>query len=135
MNNRTNLRLLLSVFLVGSVLISACAATSSVRIGWACFNGAQKLDCSYREFSGREVGTQRLEAGQAVTVQYDIDVDSGVLSFMIEDPSGQEIFTVSLTEPLEDTFTFTADEDGRYRFILEGEGTEGAFRVEWGQAG
>lgn len=36
------------------MLLSACSANSSMRLGWACFNGLRKMDCGYREFTGRE---------------------------------------------------------------------------------
>lgn len=135
MISHKNMRLVFVFFLIFSVAISACSSSSSLRIGWTCFNGAQKMDCSYREFSGREVSTERLETGTTVTVHYDITVDSGSLTFTIEDPNGDDIFTVDLTEPLEDVHTFTPDEDGRYSFIVEGEGTEGAFLIAWDLSG
>jgi hypothetical protein len=130
-----NMRLTFVFFLIFSTAINACSSSSSLRIGWACFNGAQKIDCSYRKFSGREISTERLGTGTTVTVHYDITVDSGALTFTIKDPNGEDIFTVDLKEPLEDVHTFTPDEDGLYRFIVEGEETEGAFLITWNLSG
>ena len=135
MINQKNMRFLIVLFLTFSVAVSACSATPSLRIGWACFDGAQKMDCSYREFSGREINTERLETGTTVTVRYDIMVDSGTLTFTIEDPDGEHISTVNLTESLNDIHSYTAEEEGRYSFIVEGEETAGAFLIEWDLSG
>lgn len=64
-------------------------------------------------------------------VQYDIAVLSGAIAFTIEDPDGEVIYDTALTESHHDTFSFTVEKSGRYRFVVEGEKAEGEFLVEW----
>jgi hypothetical protein len=121
----------LFVVLALAVLLGSCTSASSVRIGWACFDNAQKMDCSYRKFSGRETRQERFKGGDTVAVHYDLAVESGNLTFTIVDPEDDTIFTSHNTGTSEDTHTFTAVRDGRYRFILEGSNTQGEFLIEW----
>jgi hypothetical protein len=123
--------LVLIIILTFAMLISSCSSASSLRVGWACFNGSQKMDCSYRVFSGREVSQERFEAGESVIVNYDLSLESGSLIFTIENPAGEVIFTASPVDPIEHSHTFTAEQDGRYSFVVEGEEAEGAFLIEW----
>ncbi len=125
----------LIVLLALAAVLSACVSTSSLRIGWVCFDGPQKMDCSYREFSGREVSQERFDAGDQVTVNYDITVESGSLTFTIENPEAEVVFTANLSDSLEDVHTFTAEQNGRYSFVVVGEKTEGAFLIEWENTG
>lgn len=125
----------LLVVLTLAVLLGSCTSASSVRIGWACFDGAQKMDCSYRKFSGRETRQERFKAGDTVAVHYDLEVESGTLTSTIESPNDDAIFTTDINDSLEDTHSFTAERDGRYRFILEGSDTQGEFLIEWERTG
>lgn len=53
----------------------------------------------------------------------------------MEDPGGEVILTDNLIASIEDLSHFSAMIEGRDRFIVEGDETEGIFHIEWKQSG
>jgi hypothetical protein len=119
------------LLLIFATLLSACADSSTVKIGWICTDGPQMMDCSYRQFTGRKTDSQAIEAGETMQVAYDIVVEAGGLTFSIEDPAGAVIREIAWKDSEQGAISFTAESDGRYRWIVDGDQTQGAFQIEW----
>jgi xylose isomerase len=78
-------------------LISACNP-STIKLDWACFNGANKLDCNYSLFTGRETEEILLDTDEILEIEYEGDVESGTLILQIQDPEGQIIWKTKNTD-------------------------------------
>lgn len=110
----------------------ALTLTSCVRkVGWVGMNVGNEMKASYHLFDGPQTSTIHLDAGEEVTLSYEVTVDSGTLSLTLTDPDRQMIWEETFEDAGAGIFTFEADQDGRYALTTTGEETQGGFEILW----
>jgi hypothetical protein len=114
-----------------TVFLTACSGFSSTRMGWVCINPDNGLDCSYSLFTGQEMDTVKLDEGEFITLSYEVKVESGAIQILVLDPSDQTIWQVDLTQNISDEIKIQASESGIFRIVVNGDETEGSFRLTW----
>lgn len=121
-------KLLSAIFLIGTVLLSACTTT---KVGWVGTNIGNTFRASYQRFDGREMERIRLDAGESFTLSYEVEVDDGSLTLQILEPGGDLVWEETYLEDADSTFDFTAENSGRYAIRIEGDQTQGSFELNW----
>ncbi len=129
MKHTKNLFFILSIIIIASVL-SACSS-STTKVGCVCMDSSNELDCQYKLFDGREIKNIDMDAGEVLQVHYEVEVESGRLSLILQDAAGEVVLERAMPSTSEDDLTYTATEDGRYRLIIEGLDTKGSYLVNW----
>jgi hypothetical protein len=120
----------LSLVLAG--LLVACSQ-SGIRVGWVETSSPGHVGASYVKFTGTETRGLLAQAGKTLYLEYDAEVETGVLCMEVKDPFGRTIWRVFLCEDCGETQTLPMDEDGCYTIFIEGDGTEGGFDLSWEQ--
>ena len=114
------------------ILILALATTSCVRrVGWAGMNYGGQMKASYHLFDGPQTSTVSLDAGEEVSLSYDIVVDSGALTLTLSDPDRQLIWQETFESDGAGVYSFVAEQDGRYALTTTGQETQGSFDILW----
>jgi len=119
---------LLALLLIPMLLLSSCSQT---KIGWVQMNYADVFAASYRLFDGEERERINIDAGDTLSLSYDINVKNGALSLQFVNPDEEIILEETYIEDGEGVFDFTAEESGRYTLIVLGDNTEGNFDLTW----
>jgi hypothetical protein len=110
----------------------ALSLTSCVRkVGWVGMNVGSEMKASYRLFDGPQTSTIPLDAGEEVTLSYEVVVDSGALTLTLADPDRQLIWEETFEDDGAGVFTFEAELEGRYTLTTTGEETQGRFDILW----
>ncbi len=119
--------------LVGLALVLALAgcAGSSIKVNWRGSSGTTQQTASYETFTGQERATIRLEAGDTLTLAYDIEVAKGSLTLAVDDPDGETVWEQTFGEGGGDTVVVPTTGDGRYTLRIVGDDTGGRFDVSW----
>jgi hypothetical protein len=113
--------------------LQAGCGGSGVRLGWVETSSPGHIAASYFEFTGTEVRTIQAQAGDILHLEYDAEVDRGMLEIEVEDPFGETIWCASLCENCGETKELPADEAGCYTLLIRGEATAGGFDLAWGK--
>lgn len=116
--------------LLSTVLI-ACEGHSTIKVGWVGNDTPGSFAYSYRRFSGIERDTFRADAGETLTLDYELEVEEGSLKLRIQDPGGTTLWETEAEADVEDVVRLTLEQEGRYQIQLEGHDTRGAFDLEW----
>ncbi len=109
----------------------AGADRGGLRIGWVEITGLARKRCTYRYFSGREIQRFRVDAGETVELDYEVEVEKGALTIRIEDPDNDQVWQKRMSEDDEGIFEFVAEKPGTYTIVVLGDGTRGSFEIEW----
>ncbi len=117
-------------FLLTVILLSACS-TSSQRVGWSCINPSGELNCTYRLFSGKEIEKISLENGEKLTVDFDVQIESGEVKISLQNPEGVPVWDTGLSQTTLDIFSIEIKESGDYLLIVEGIKSRGSFIFDW----
>jgi hypothetical protein len=117
------LLLLLPVF-----LLTSC---SSTKVGWIEMNYGSDFEASYQLFDGEERERIRLDAGDTISLSYELEVEDGALTIQFLDPDGDAVWEETFLEDEENVFDFTAEASGRYSLIVAGDNAEGSFDFSW----
>jgi len=113
-------------------LLLSLALTSCVRkVGWVGINYGGKMKASYRLFDGPQTSTVSLEAGEQVTLNYDVVVEEGSLTLTLADPEKEVIWQEVFESSGSGVFVFEAGQDGRYTLTTYGQKTQGSFDITW----
>ena len=121
-------KILSAIFLIGTLLLSACTTT---KIGWVGTNIANTFQASYQRFDGREMERIRLNAGESFALSYEVEVDEGSLTLQILEPGGDLVWEETFLHDTDSTYDFTAKNSGRYTIGIEGDQTQGSFELNW----
>jgi len=124
----SNLKILLLILVL--CILSGCDS-STIKLDWVCFNGPNKLDCNYSLFTGQETKEIFLNKSEILEVDFEGEVDSGLLILEIEDPQGQIIWKTENTDQYIGCRTIPVFLTGRYHLIAIGQDTKGSFQIEW----
>jgi len=76
--------LTLALVLMAGLLVGC--NSSNVKISWSEFSGSNQKNIHYDSFNSKEWKTFRAKAGQAISLDYDVNVEDGALALSIVDP-------------------------------------------------
>jgi hypothetical protein len=122
------------VILVLSMLVVALSACSlgSVRVGYVGSNFGNHSDFSYTTLTGRDVNTFSVNDGETLTLNYDVEMDKGVLTIsLLEKESGDLVWDRSFETSEFDQVSFEDLASGKYQLRFEGQIAGGGYDVEW----
>jgi hypothetical protein len=120
----------LSVLLLLAVLLTGCEA-DSVEIGMVETHLASEWRATYTTFSGTKTDIIQADAGQTLVLEYDAQVDKGMLDIQIENPDDEVIWEMPLQEDNADTVQVPLPQEGRYALRIRGEDTGGGWDLTW----
>ena len=123
-------KIIVVILFVTVGFLSACRSTT-IKIGWVCVNDKNELDCRYNEFSGKEIKSIKVNEGETLEFSFDIEVQEGELAIKILDPSENTVWEKEFIQSVSEGDAITATESGRYRLVVEGLETAGAFIITW----
>lgn len=120
---------LISIILLAG-LLTACEA-DRVAVGMRETNLPGQWQATYTTFSGTEVDTFSVDAGQTLVLEYETEVEKGSLTIQVENPDDEVLWDTSFDEGDADTVRVDLEQDGRYAIVLIGEDTGGSWDLEW----
>jgi len=129
MRRKFLLTLLFTVFL--GITVFGCSATSSLKRGWVETSGLSHANVRYNYFDGVERMSFRAEEGDKIQLDIDVQVEEGSLAINLEDPDGNQVWTRTYQEDVEESASLSAPERGRYYLRMVGEATEGGYEISW----
>lgn len=112
-------------------LVIGCEGGRTVKIGFRGSDTRRQKTARYVRFSGVERKSLRLEEGQTVRFEYDVEVDEGTLTLSLIDPDGETAWERTFEEAGADEVEISASQSGRYRLRIRGEATRGSYDVSW----
>lgn len=121
-------KILLGIFLIGTMLLSSCSTT---KVGWVGTNIGNTYRASYQRFDGREADRIRLRSNEPFSLDYEVEVEDGALTLQILAPGGDIVWEETFLVDAEDIFEFTPESSGRYTIRIEGDQTQGRFELNW----
>ena len=117
--------ILLSMMMI--IFLSSCTR----KIGWVGTNIGDKFNASYQFFDGKQISTLRLDAGETLKLDFELEIIKGSLILQMLDPNKNLVWQKRFFEDTSGNFTITPDIDGRYRLNVIGEETQGGFDLQW----
>ena len=121
--------LLLLVFTLGAC--DAWEGGSTVEIGMVENSGFNNTEARFETLRGRKVRQETLSTGETLVLDYDVTVDKGTLTLMVEDPSGESVWETEVTDSAADQVEIVAAEAGNYDIIVEGDDAGGSYDLSW----
>jgi hypothetical protein len=104
----------------------------SVRVGYVGSNIGNHSDFSYTTFTGTDVNTFSVNDGETLTLNYDVEMDKGVLTIsLLEKQSGNLVWDKSFETSEVDQVSFEDLASGKYQIYFEGQDAGGGYDVEW----
>jgi hypothetical protein len=119
------------VLIASFVILAGCARFEGVRVGWSGFSLPGHVSYSYSTFTGTLQDTFDVDEGQTINLDYEATVERGTLILLVEDPQGEPVWQVELTDDDSDSVEIMAPESGRYVARIEGQDTGGSFDLQW----
>lgn len=117
--------------LIFCLLVSGCAKSSSVRLWWLGKTIDQGYQAIYWLFDGNQVFIISAEAGQTLTVDYDVKVNKGTLDLKLNSPSGDTIWSTRLNATEASSTEVVLENSGQYTLQVVGEDNRGSFKIHW----
>ena len=107
-----------------------------------CFSGAgtARLQCDIvaeegvggnQRFDGVERMSFRAEKGDKIQLDFDLQVEEGSLAINLEDPDGNQVWSMTYQEDAQESASLNAPQNGRYYLRVEGEAAEGGYEIGW----
>lgn len=122
------------VLMLTAFLIPACS-TSSFTMGWSSSIQDQEMTASYATFSGTEYGPVfNADAGQTLTLEYDVVANKGSLTLSVQTLGGQSIWDqiISAEEGgAEGKIEIVLPDSGQYKISVAGKRTGGSYAISW----
>ncbi len=118
---KRKIAMLLAAMAVTAVLAGGCTVSHGVFTGMSEQSSDTSLSASYASFDGSL--SRRVQIGEGDTVTFRYEGGEGLRAAVKQ---GED----TLCE-IADGTVFTAPEDGRYLFGIEGEAKNGAFTLSW----
>lgn len=115
------------LFLVLLASLTACTR----QVGWVGMNYGSTFQASYFLFDGPKTQTIRLDAGDTLTLRYELDVDDGALTLQWIGPGKTMVWNETFTEDTEDVYTCLPESGGRCTLRLIGDQTQRGFDLQW----
>lgn len=128
---KRKMSLILLVLSMLAVILSACSM-GSVRVGYVGSNIGHHSDFSYKTFTGVDVNTFSVEDGEKLSLDYDVEMEKGVLVIcLVEKQSGDLVWEKSFETSQADHISFEDLTSGSYQIRFEGQDAGGGYDVEW----
>jgi hypothetical protein len=91
------------------------------------------LNYRYQSFNGSITKQVNADAGVILTVNYQATVETGTLAMRVLNPEGEAVWeqTFDVGEDVANSVQVDMGRQGRYKLIVEGHQTRGAFEVDW----
>ena len=86
---------------------------------------------SYSTFTGSKSDVFQADAGQTLDLEYNAQVDKGMLSIQVVNPGDEVVWEASLKEDQAETTQVSLDHSGRYAIRITGEETGGSWDLKW----
>lgn len=115
------------ILLILTALLSACTR----QIGWVGLNYGNIIDASYQFFDGKKVEKIQVNAGERLIIDYDVEIDEGLLHFELLNPQREQVWEASFLEDHQNQVGFPSETNGRYTLRIIGEQTRGSFELRW----
>jgi len=103
----------------------------SVKLGWVGNAFPGHSEATFARFRGEELYSVHLEAGEAFVLQYNIDLEEGILELRMQDGNDDVLWVESFDEPAADESRISADEAGWYTLVVQGDDAKGMFDLTW----
>jgi hypothetical protein len=110
------------------MLLAGC---DRVQIGWVETSLPGQFEASYGTFTGTERRRVRLQEGETLTLTYEATVEKGTLTFEIQDPGQETVWSLALEQEDAGTVNLTAEQSGTYRILVQGQDAGGSFELNW----
>jgi hypothetical protein len=127
-HKRTTMWLTVSLLLAG--LLTGCGY-GRVTIGMVENHLPGRWKASYTTLTGTKEDTVRADAGQTLTVDYDVKVDKGTLSLQASERGNPALWKVSLQEDAKDAVELSLEQGGLYTIAIDGTDAGGSFDLSW----
>jgi hypothetical protein len=111
--------------------IVACSSTSSLKVGWVEQSGFNHTTASYTTFSGVERRRLNADAGETISLDYDVTVDDGALTLRIRDEQDTAVWEQTFTSDHAGLVDIPLENEGTYEIAIIGEKTGGGFDLNW----
>jgi hypothetical protein len=121
----------LAVSLLVIALLAGCGQ-SRLQVGMMENHLPGRWEARYTTLIGTREDTVRADAGQTLTLDYDVKVEKGTLSITVTNPERKALWQVSLQEGEKDRIQLDLDQDGRYTIAVDGDSAGGSFDLSWG---
>lgn len=111
--------------------MAACSGSSSLKVGWVEQSGFSQTTASYTTFSGTERRMLDADAGETISITYDVTVDEGALTLQIVDEEETAVWEQTFANDDAGLVDVPVENDGRYEIAIIGEETGGSFDLNW----
>jgi hypothetical protein len=112
------------------VLLASCTVKSGTFVE-VCTDLPGDISCEVTTFEGKKSYSVRAEAGQTLTLAYDVAVSKRSMEIQVENPNGDVVWEVSIEDVAADVIELPLDKDGKYSVVLKGNGMGGEYDVSW----
>lgn len=92
-------------------------------------NTKNKIEASYRLFTGTEEKKISLKNGEKLVIDYQSEVEKGELTIKLYDPDDQLLQDLSTNKSGNENIEVS--KDGMYRFEITGDNTKGSFEINY----
>jgi hypothetical protein len=111
-------------------LLAACGQCK-LQFGWVASNRPGCFEANYATFSGSEVRSLRVDAGEMLVFEYSARVTEGALTISVEGPEDEILWVVSLDEDSADAMELPVEPGGHYSVVVCGDSAGGSFDLSW----
>jgi hypothetical protein len=118
------------LFALSVVLLASCTVKSGAFVE-VCTDLPGNISCQATTFQGKKSYSVRAEAGQTLSLAYDVAVSKGSMEIQVRNPDGDVMWEVSIEDAAADMIELSIDEDGKYSVVLKGDGMGGEYDVSW----
>lgn len=117
-----------AILLLG--FLTGCGQTR-VLLGWVASNQPGNFQASYITFSGSETRTVLPDTDGTLVVEYEAEVNKGILTISVEGADDGVFWVVSLDRDSTNAVRLSVEQDKRYAIIVHGDGAGGRFDLSW----
>lgn len=127
---------LFAVMILSAMLLAGCEGVSipftDRYIDYEGEGGDGEASFTYREFSGLESWPVEAEAGDTLSISYEVEVTKGTLAFTLRDTAADTILWQQIsTEDAAGTDSVTLPEGGPFEMQVRGILTGGGYTLRW----
>lgn len=119
------------IFLLIAVFVLAGCSTMSVKLGWVGNAFPGHSEASFARFRGEELYSIHLESGEELVLQYSIELEEGILGLRVQDGNDDVLWIERFEGTAADEVRISAEEEGWYALVVQGEDAKGMFDLTW----
>ena len=103
----------------------------SRRVLWRGSSVPGHIGAHFRYFDGNDGRHLAGNAGETLTIRFDLEPEAGTLGLSVRSPEGTALWTRSAAQPAQGSATILLPESGRYRVEITGDRSRGSFAVDY----